>query len=1440
MDWGTLNFSIMRHNSFNNGRVARALSPSIHRAECSSLADEILRRPPEGQTPLSWDSLKVLVASRFSSLCLEVKNVPYWTQVLVELLFPNGAPSACIRPLTRSQAVESLKESLKSDFLKMVPRRVPLKQVLDHLFGRFLSRFKKDPKGTGSERKAVAALIRTLRREAVRKLLSSKSKLRRQKFSPRLSDSSRQVELASLAAALAPSFRSELPPSQLDFYLSRWLFRLRALYVWDENPVLSARLLHEEVLRRCDPRVEVGDILRKATFLFPPVTTSAPVSAIYGVGLRVPLCHSAANKPNKKNKKKQQGGNEVRSALSFSSSSLALSSSSLRVISWNPGSFSSFHDFSKLHGISADVFCLQEVRVIASADKLQGMASAVFPRLAGASGGGTGFLWSLSLNAMKQEKFGHQSASRRDPEWSWLTLVLNDGRKIALCNAYFPPGVAKSEPPPLLLQECSHFRLLCSAVVLCGDFNLDLRSSSWPGLLDARILDFQVEGTHSQPMAGGARSDLRMIDFVLIMGDVQVSCRPLLLDDARPAHSFHVPLSFSLELAPLRSSARAAEIDWNRGRRASPQQRKELKSALERPLLDCFHNSSSIEEFSVNMLRIFADVLGTRQPPAMPKSPLLTFLSRDFRLRKLDKKARRIWNHLKSAIVLGRVAAEARLRRRYVAVRRLSRARRKVLTEAFWVKVKSCLSPSKRDSWQLFHALVRGRPSRSAFSVQEMNDAWRPIISGPPPDDYCALVKSRCLGVTKAGKQCRLPPRSGSYFCRHHAGDVGDIPPPGFPDFAAVVRQLLNWKAVGVDGVPNEAFKLMSARVLVELGGFVQAQLFPSDGSGPCFPDIWKKSLIVMIGKPPVILPLDNRPITLLSCFAKFWERAMYEQLRGFCPRLLNPGQGGFRDRRGCREQVWFLALLMEQSLAHKRPMLVCFLDIKKAFDSVPFDRMHAALAKKLGKAWADLLIDWLMYHRRQIRLEGNDEWFFVLKGGPQGSVIFPLIFCIWIDSLLDRLDALELPEPELDFGLLDWIIRQLAYADDLAVPAYSQKNMVALLLVCEAWSKEEGIQFSPSKTEWLGNRYVPEDCQLTLYGEQLKRPQEFRYLGVLLAFGREKRKLPEKHASEIESVLRRTSSMFGPGSGVPVAVRLKLLRAELVPKLCYGCELLPHSPIHESLYVRIMKIGLGTYETQSSTTTSFYMTRWPPLAVWEDDLLARFVRDSLASPYPQIKKQMWEFKKAWDLDEFLFPWSSWEVRARRAFLESGYEAPLEVDPPVPAALEVPLSPPPAPGVLPSASPFASPLVRFPGVSPGPFSSPVSLPASPPPPPAVSPQIPSPMSKFSWNGLSGLNDARAHHLFPLFADRYNPVSSSSERPCPFCAADEKDVPSHCLLECRVFSPRVSRAVLGPLLLRCRAHEWEDLEVSEREVVLDAAEQCWQARRDCRRRLGYKR
>jgi hypothetical protein len=253
----------------------------------------------------------------------------------------------------------------------------------------------------------------------------------------------------------------------------------------------------------------------------------------------------------------------------------------------------------------------------------------------------------------------------------------------------------------------------------------------------------------------------------------------------------------------------------------------------------------------------------------------------------------------------------------------------------------------------------------------------------------------------------------------------------------------------------------------------------------------------------PVNSANSFRPISITSVVARLFERLILPRLlRLLRPNALNRFQAGFRSKHACYDHLFQLYHHVHRAFASKSYLPVAFLDIEKAYDSVWQDGLLYKLFNVgiKGAAWRFIRT---FISDRRFRVSTNNTlstWYSIHAGVPQGAVLSPLLFIIFINDIYS-----EVPCSELS-------VRLCLFADDIAVipyrsaaspsPSSLSTSLALALSAIGEWATRWKIKFSPSKSAyvWFSRRQTdrPIHPDFKIGSVTLSEHVSYKYLGVI------------------------------------------------------------------------------------------------------------------------------------------------------------------------------------------------------------------------------------------------------------------------------------------------------------------------------------------------------
>jgi hypothetical protein len=361
----------------------------------------------------------------------------------------------------------------------------------------------------------------------------------------------------------------------------------------------------------------------------------------------------------------------------------------------------------------------------------------------------------------------------------------------------------------------------------------------------------------------------------------------------------------------------------------------------------------------------------------------------------------------------------------------------------------------------------------------------------------------------------------------------------------SILKKLNTKKATGPDNISNHILKECAISL-----SFPLQQLFNLSFSTGQFPTCWKMSHTCPIYKASEKhIKTNYRPISLLSNISKIIEIVAFKRLYAFCKEhnILTWRNSGFKELDSTVLQCIYLTNYLYEQLDKGKEVCMVFLDVSKAFDRV----WHKGLLYKLKCIGiSGSLIKWfesyLSGRVQRVVIGGQEsEWKPVNAGVPQGTVLGPLLFLIYVNDIVDQVSShISLFADDTS------LYRTIDSINDVTI---LNSDMQKLL----QWGKKWLICFNANKTKYMvfsKHKVRQLDYDIVFDNVCLPREKCHRHLGIVFSDDL-------SWNSHIDYVISKCSKRLNIMKSIQIHV----------PRLClesiYECMILPIMEYADTVY---------------------------------------------------------------------------------------------------------------------------------------------------------------------------------------------------------------------------------------------------------------------------------
>ena len=315
-------------------------------------------------------------------------------------------------------------------------------------------------------------------------------------------------------------------------------------------------------------------------------------------------------------------------------------------------------------------------------------------------------------------------------------------------------------------------------------------------------------------------------------------------------------------------------------------------------------------------------------------------------------------------------------------------------------------------------------------------------------------------------------------------------------DILLLIRKLNPNKASGSDGISGQMLLICDESVVIPLKIIFRNILDTS-----VYPDMWKIADVTPIFKKEDKQLVKNyRPISLLPICGKIFEKLIFNSLYKYLSshNLITSNQSGFIPGDSCTNQLLFLINEIHEAFENPSSLEVraVFLDISKAFDKV----WHEGLIFKLRQNGVSgkllkFFESYLSNRKQRVVLNGfYSDYVNIESGVPQGSVLGPLLFLVYINDLESNILS------NVKFFADDTMLYSIVHD-----PIQSASELNHDLEIINQWAYQWKMSFNPDPNKQAAEilfscKKKPVDHpQLIFNGTPVTRLLQHKHLGLIL-----------------------------------------------------------------------------------------------------------------------------------------------------------------------------------------------------------------------------------------------------------------------------------------------------------------------------------------------------
>ena len=418
---------------------------------------------------------------------------------------------------------------------------------------------------------------------------------------------------------------------------------------------------------------------------------------------------------------------------------------------------------------------------------------------------------------------------------------------------------------------------------------------------------------------------------------------------------------------------------------------------------------------------------------------------------------------------------------------KLTQLIRKSKTNHYSDLIQASKGDSKK-SWKVINSVLHKDKNTSV--LPDLGNATNVVLANDFNNHFASIGENLSEKINQP---------QGTSFKQYLTGNYMDsfyLKPTNRDEIFNIIMAMKNSNSAGQDEISSKILKSIANEIVEPLAHCINLSLLTG-----IVPRNAKIAKIIPIYKSGDKNEKNNyRPISILPTISKVLERVVYSRLSDYLTKhnILTPSQYGFRKKSTTAMAMLDLLEQVNHIIDKGDYGIGVFLDLSKAFDTIDL----GILLQKLNHyGIRGVTLKWFtnyLYQRQQFVniYATNSQCKAVKYGVPQGSILGPLLFLIYIKDIVNS----------------SKVLHQIIFADDTNL-IISEKCIHKLqdllnkeLSNVDTWFKVNKLSLNISKTNYMifcSNKKQKDletmTLQIKINGEEIKRVNSTKFLGILI-----------------------------------------------------------------------------------------------------------------------------------------------------------------------------------------------------------------------------------------------------------------------------------------------------------------------------------------------------